>query len=299
MVGPLLAWVASFMLVNIINLTALVTIMLSMGMQVRFEAVVASANPLKRVALGLLANFVIVPAVTVGLLHLFQAEPMVSAGFLILAVCPGAPVGPPAAKIARGNVAWAIGIMVILGALSAVLSPILLTVLLARVSPESDLHIDILAIVRTLLVAQLLPLAIGLVVHHWAPRFTEKVVKPISLAANLLLLTLVGLILMTQYQTLADIRMRGWIGMGILFFTSLGIGWICGGSDVGIRKALAVTTACRNAAVGLAIVTGNFAGTPAVTAVVAYALVSIVGTLVCAALLGKTGHGSLQRLSCR
>ena len=58
------------------------------------------------------------------------------------------------------------------------------------------------------------------------------------------------------------------------------------GADVAIRKALAVTTTGRNAAVGLAIVTSNFAGTPAVTAVVAYALVSILGTFVCAALLG-------------
>ena len=73
-------------MITFINLTALVTIMLSMGMQVKFEAVVASANPLRRVALGLLANFVLVPAVTVGLLYLFQAEPIVSAGFRSLGV---------------------------------------------------------------------------------------------------------------------------------------------------------------------------------------------------------------------
>jgi hypothetical protein len=36
-----------------------------------------------------------------------------------------------------------------------------------------------------------------------------------------------------------------------------------------------------------AIVSANFAGTPAVTAVVAFSLVSIFGTLGCAVLLGK------------
>jgi len=40
-------------------------------------------------------------------------------------------------------------------------------------------------------------------------------------------------------------------------------------------------------AVGLVIAGSNFAGTPAVTAVVAYGLVSIVGALGCALLLGK------------
>ena len=48
-----------------------------------------------------------------------------------------------------------------------------------------------------------------------------------------------------------------------------------------------MTTATRNVAVGLVIATSNFAGTPAVTAVVAYGLVSILGALGCALLFGR------------
>ena len=273
--------------VTLLNVIALVAIMLSMGMQVKFQAVTASVRPVHRVALGLLANYLLVPAVTVGLLILFQAEPRVSAGFLILAVCPGAPISPPATTIAKGNVAWAIGMMVILAGLSAPLSPALLEILLSRMAPESNLRIDFLAIVRTLLVAQMLPLAVGLAIHHWLPNWAQKIGKPLGTVANLLLLVLVGLILATQFQTLRDIRPRGWIGMGLLFFASLGIGWLCAGGDVAIRKALAVTTSARNAAVGLVIVNSNFADTAAVTAVVAYGLASILGTFGCAFLFGK------------
>jgi predicted Na+-dependent transporter len=68
---------------------------------------------------------------------------------------------------------------------------------------------------------------------------------------------------------------------------SLGIGWLFGGPAPATRRALAVTTGVRNAAVGLVIVSANFADTPAVTAVVAYALMSIFGTLGCAFLFGK------------
>ena len=39
---------------------------------------------------GAIANYVVVPAATVVLLLLFHAQPTVAAGFLILAVCPGA-----------------------------------------------------------------------------------------------------------------------------------------------------------------------------------------------------------------
>ncbi len=102
-----------------------------------------------------------------------------------------------------------------------------------------------------------------------------------------MLLVLVGMILASQYETLAAIQLRGWTGMSLLFVGSFAVGWLCGGTDPAIRSALAVTTSGRNAAVGLVIATSNFAGTPAVTAAVAYALVSILGSFVGAVLLGK------------
>jgi len=277
-------------LVALLNVIALVTIMLAMGMQVTLAAVTASLRPVHQVALGVFANYLLVPVVTLGLLRLLQAAPMISVGFLILAVCPGAPVGPLATTLAKGNVPWSVSMMVILAVLSTVLSPALLSVLLIWMTPGSDLHLDYLAIVRTLMVAQLLPLAAGLAVRHYFPAITQRLVKPIGMAANLMLLVLIGSILATQYETLAAIRMRGWAGMSLLFAASLVIGWVCGGADFAIRKALAVTTTGRNAAVGLVIVTSNFAGTAAVTAVVAYAVVSIVGTFLCAVLFGRTTH---------
>src|SRR5262245_57563809 len=174
--------------IKLVNITALMAIMLAMGMQVKFEAVMSSTRPLRRVLLGLLANYVLVPIVTLGLLYLFQANPMVSVGFFVLAVSPGAPVGPPATTIAGGNVAWAIGMMVILAGLSAVLTPALLGIMAPYLAPESDLHIDYLAIARALVIAQMLPLVVGLLIHHRAPRFTERILKPLRSVANVLLL---------------------------------------------------------------------------------------------------------------
>jgi BASS family bile acid:Na+ symporter len=169
--------------------------------------------------------------------------------------------------------------MVILAGLSALLSPLLLGVFLPKVAPAGELQIDYLAIVRTLVLTQMLPLAAGLLIHHGAPGLSRRIAKPLSRLANVLLLALVALIVATQYATLAAIRLRGWAGMSLLLLATLGIGWLCGWPDLAIRKAMAVTTAARNAAVGLVIVTSNFADTPAVTAVVAYALVSTLGAL--------------------
>jgi BASS family bile acid:Na+ symporter len=274
-------------LLKLLNVVALVTIMLSIGLTVKFEQVLASARQVRLVVLGIVANFVLVPLVTVGLLYGFQTPALVSAGFLILAVCPGAPVGPTFTGIAKGDVSLATGLMVILAGLSAVLAPALLTVLLGWLSSERNLDIDYLQIAGTLLLTQIIPLAIGLGMHEWAPGLSGFLVKPTSLVANLLLLAVVGLILATQYQTLGAFRLRGWLGMLLLLAASLGIGWLCGGTAQAARRAMAVTTGVRNAAVGLVIVSANFSDTPALTAVVAYALVSIFGTLGYAFFLGK------------
>src|SRR5262245_44245716 len=155
--------------IDLLNITALVALMLSIGLTVNFAAVIAAARQVRLVMLGVAANFVLVPLVTVGLLYGFQAAPLVSAGFLILAVCPGAPVGPTFTGIAKGDVSLATGLMVILAGLSAIFAPALLTILLGWLSPESNLNIDYLQIAGTLLATQILPLGIGLAMHTWMP----------------------------------------------------------------------------------------------------------------------------------
>jgi BASS family bile acid:Na+ symporter len=272
----------SAVIVKILTVTGLIAIMLSMGFKVRIEDVVASIGEPRLIFLGLVANFVLVPTVTIVLLCLFNPNPMITVGFVILAVCPGSPMGPPFASVAKGNVAYATGLMVILAGLSTVLSPILLGLLLAQLVQAGELQINYFVMVTTLLVSQLLPLGIGLAIHHWAPRFASRAAKPVGLVANLLLLAVVGLTLMREYESLATVVLRGWIGMALLLVGSMSIGWLCGGSDLATQKSLAVTTALRNAAMALMIASNNFANTGAVTAVVAYALLSSFATLGCA-----------------
>ena len=170
-------------LIRLLNLVALVAIMLSMGLQVKVEVLLDSVRSARRLGLALLANFVLVPAIAIGLLALFQPDPMVSVGFLVLAVCPGAPVGPPITGLARGDLSAAVGLMAILAALSALLAPLLLGFLIPWVAPTSHVAINFLAVVQTLLITQLLPLAVGLGLHRAAPRLTTVSHLPILAAA--------------------------------------------------------------------------------------------------------------------
>jgi BASS family bile acid:Na+ symporter len=201
---------------------------------------------------------------------------MVAAGFLIVAVCPGAPYGPPFTALAKGNVAASVGLMVVLAGSSAVLAPLLLGFLLPWMGGGGTLSINAGKMVVTLLVTQLLPLCAGLAVRQWRPHLAARLLKPANRLSAVLNVSLIGVIFAVQFQSLAAIRPLGFGGMLALVLAALVAGWGLGLPGDGNRRAMAITTAVRNVGVGLVIATSSFPGTAAVTATLAFALFQTV-----------------------
>jgi bile acid:Na+ symporter, BASS family len=273
--------------INILVTITLIVMMAAVGLAVTFNELMGVARSGRLVAKATLANYVCVPAATVGLLLLFRAQPMVSAGFLMLAVCPGAPFGPPCTAIAKGNVPASAGLMVILAGSSALVAPLLLGVLLPLMSGNEPLKVDSVRLVGTLLVTQLIPLCVGLTLRQWRPALAIRLRKPANYVSALLNLTVAGLILATQFETLAAIHFRAWGGMAILLIVSLATGWLLGGPGTENRSAMTLTTSLRNVGVALVIATSSFPGTSAVTATLAYGLFEIFGSLLLAFWWGR------------
>jgi BASS family bile acid:Na+ symporter len=259
----------------------------AVGLGVPLAELTRVARDGRLVARALLANYLVVPAVAVGLLLLFRAHPMVAAGFLILASCPGAPFGPPITAIARGDLTVAAALMVILAGSSAVAAPLLLRLLLPWVSGGDSLPIDPARIGGTLLLVQLVPLGVGLAVHQWFPSLAARLRGPANLVGRVLGLLAVGSILVAHFRMMMAIRPVAFAGMLALLIASLASGWFAGGPDPGGRKAVALATSLRNVGVGLVIATGSFPGTPAASAALAYGIVEIIGSLVLAIAWGR------------
>ena len=148
-------------LINVLVTVTLIEMMVLIGLRVTFAEIANTARSWQLIARAVAANHLLVPALAVILLILFAANPMVAVGFLVLAVCPGAPYGPPFAGIARANVPEAVGLMVILAGSSAVVSPLLLQVLLPLVASGEAARIDPFGMMSALLITQLLPLLFG------------------------------------------------------------------------------------------------------------------------------------------
>ena len=278
-----------------INLLASITLfemMVAIGLGVTLTDLLRVASDWRLVCKAALASYVCVPLAALGLLIVFQADPIVAAGFLICAVCPGAPYGPPFTGIAKGNVGVSVGLMVILAGSSALAAPLLLQWLLPFLLPflpdsSTDgppLTIDGGKIAITLLLAQFLPLCAGLGLRRWRPALAARLQRPANLISTLLNLTTLSLVLFAQFDMLVGIPMRAYAGMLLLVLAGVAAGWLLGGGN---RSALVMATSVRNVGVSLVIVTAAFAGTRAVAATTAFALFQTVVMALVAVVWGR------------
>jgi BASS family bile acid:Na+ symporter len=177
--------------------------------------------------------------------------------------------------------------MTVLAVTSAVIAPAALYLLLPWIAGDGQLQIDVFRMMSTLILVQLLPLGAGLGVRHFRPGMADRTLGPALKLGKMLNVAAIVLVVAANYNLLMEVRLKGLIGMLLLLMVSLAAGWLLGGRGVESRKTLALTTSLRNVGVGLVIATGAFGGTPAVTAVLAYGLIGVLGSLLIAWLWGR------------
>jgi BASS family bile acid:Na+ symporter len=282
-------------LVRLLLTVTLIEMMVAVGLSVTLQEVSRVASDFGLVLRAAIANYLLAPAAALALMALFRPQPMVAVGFLIAAVCPGAPYGPPFTGLAKGNIAVSVGLMAMLAGSSAVAAPLLLRALMPLIAGADRIEIDAVPMAETLLLIQLLPLAAGVAMRGLIPGVAGALVGPAKRLAILLNLVVLALVLYVQWDTLADIPRRGFLGMLLLVLATAASGWAVGGPDHGTRRAIIVTTAVHNLGVSLVIANANFPDTPAVTAVLAYAVVQTLALALAVLLWGKVHPGTAAR----
>src|SRR5438552_15001609 len=116
---------------------------------------------------------------------------------LLLGAAAGAPFLPKLAGIAKGNLAFAVGLMVLLMVLTVGYMPLVLPLLLEGVS------VDPLKIARSLVLLMLLPLVAGLAVKDRFQAVAARVVPLLNRVSTLSLILLIALLLATNIQNIA------------------------------------------------------------------------------------------------
>ena len=258
--------------IPVMLLVFVVSSMLAVGLSLTVGEILFPLRNRRLVALALLANFVLIPLEALAIARLLRLEQSLSAALVLLGTAAGAPFLPKLAAVAKGSLAFAVGLMVLLMALTVGYMPLVLPLLLEGVS------VDATKIARSLVLLMLLPLAAGLGVKRNYKAVAARVAPVLNKVSTLSLILLIVLLLATNVQNIADLfGTRGVLASSIFLLVSFGTGWLLGGPGPDTRSVLALGSAQRNIAAALVVGGQNF-DDPKV--VVMVAVVAIVGLLV-------------------
>ncbi len=226
---------------------------------------------------SLLSMSVIMPLVAAGLVVAFDLPLAVKIGLVALAVSPVPPILPKKELKAGGHASYAIGLLVAIGVLAIVTVPITVTLFTSAFDRTGG--IAPLAVAKVVLTSVLAPLAAGMALRHWARALAARVVRPVALLGNLLL---IASALPLAYAAWPEIHAL--FGNGTVLIIAamaaigLGVGHALGGPDADNRTVLALSTASRHPAIALAIAVA--VGLESKTGLAAILLYLIVATLV-------------------
>ena len=234
--------------VPIAMLSFVVSSMLAVGLSLTIREIAASLRNGKLVFLALLANFVLMPLGALAIARILKLDQPLGIALLLLGAAAGAPFLPKLAGIAKGNLAFAVGLMVLLMVLTVGYMPLVLPLLLEGVS------VDPMKIARSLVLLMLLPLGVGLAVNARFGSIAGKMRAPLNRISTLSLVLLIVLLLVTNIQNVISLfGTRGILASILFLFAGAGIGWLLGGPGLGTRGVLSLATAQRNIAAALVV----------------------------------------------
>jgi BASS family bile acid:Na+ symporter len=270
--------------VPIATLVFVLSSMLAMGLGLAVAEITAPLRNIRLVAMSLLANFVLMPLAAVALARVLRLDQPLGVGLLLLGVAAGAPFLPKLAQFAKGNLAFAVALMVLLMVITVGYLPLVLPILLPGVS------INPLKIARSLVLLMLLPLAGALAVNARWPATAARAKPWFDRLSTLGLILVVVLLVVVNFNKVLSVFGTRAILAGLLFIAlGYAVGWALGGPAADTRPVLGLGTAQRNIAAALVVGGQSFSNPSVVVMVVIVAIVSLLLLLPLSRVLARKG----------
>ncbi|MFC4986201.1 bile acid:sodium symporter family protein [Saliphagus infecundisoli] len=248
--------------------------MLSMGLELTIGQLMDSLRKRRLMAKSLVLNLVAVPLLAYLLVRILPMEAGYTAGFLLIAMAPGAPFGPKLAEISESDIAFASGLMTVLGFVSVVTIPLTVALLM-----PGDVAADPLGIAWLVFAVQLAPLVVGLVIDIRSPLLASRLYPPIQRLSNFSFAFLIVLLLVVYIDEMVLLVGTGALLVSVVLVgAALLLGYSMGGPAQDTREVLATTTAARNAAIALFIATTSFTDPNVLTVVLAFSFIGVVAS---------------------
>ena len=209
---------------------------------------------------GLLAQFVLLPAATCLTTWFFAVDPEMALGMILVASCPGGSFSNIMTWLARANVAVSVSMTAISSLVAMVMTPFNFA-LYGWLNPHTrsmltEIQLDSMNILILVVLVLGLPLLVGMMTGKLFPRFAAKAEKPMRVITLLVLLLFVGVAFSNNMDVFLATADRIVILVVLQNMLALGMGAFAGmltGLPRQDRRAITMEVGIQNSGLGLAI----------------------------------------------
>ena len=212
--------------INIINLL-LSIVLFTMGTTLKVDDFINVFKNPKAIAIGISAQYVIMPLIALTLASAFSLETALTVGLILVGTVPGGTASDVITFLAKGDVALSVSLTAVSTVISPILTPLITLLLIGNrmhFNP-TDMFISIFEIV-------IVPIILGLVLNYKFPDFCEKLKDYLPTISSIVICLIVAgvigankqAILTSSTVILIVIVLQYLLAMGIGF----GVGYLAG-----------------------------------------------------------------------
>lgn len=211
-------------------------------------------------AIGLVAQFGILPAVAFGAgMHLTEV-PSVALGLLLVTCCPGGALSNYLTGVARGDVATSISMTTVSTLFSLVLTPLLFA-LWASMNPSTrlllqDIQMDPRQVIVTLLIMLIIPVTAGMLLRARRPGTADRIRAWTRRIAGFVFAVVVAMLILGNITTLAVVARAALFPVFVTFVVAVALGWGLArvtGLASADRRAVVIEVAFQNVALAIGL----------------------------------------------
>lgn len=217
--------------------------------------------------IGLLAQFVLLPAFTYVLTLILRPAPSIALGMILVASCPGGNLSNFLTHLARGNTALSVTMTAVSTVAALVMTPLNVW-FWGSLNPDTAtlltwIRLDPLDLFRAILVMLGIPMILGMACAHYLPAIARRLHQPLKYLSILFFIAFVVVVFAQNYDVFA--RYVGWVVLAVFLHNglALGLGYGLGRtarlSDRDCR-AIAIEVGIQNSALALLIIFDFFDG---------------------------------------
>lgn len=260
-------WIFSWVAPHISTMLGI--IMLGMGMTLHWQDFSHVLRHPRDLGLGLVVQFGCMPLLAFALCHVFALPPELAMGMILVGTAPGGTASNVLTFIARGDVAFSVAMTAAATLVSLLLTPPL-TWLLGGVWVPVDIGGLFWSIVKIVLV----PVLLGLLLHHFQRGLVDRLMPFLPLASALVITLVIAGIIAVNAQNILSAGPAIFAAVIAHNLLGLAVGWFAACRlrfAPPRRRALAIEIGTQNSGLATALALAHF--TPA--AAIAGALFSV------------------------